>query len=123
MHFSHSCSLLHQAPPALYGISANGHRPAGSLITFPAAIFGTIVLGICNALVRPILFLLTLPLTILTLGLFTFVINALVFYLVAYLTPGFHVDGFAAAFKASILLWIVSWIVSHLFAENEKAPT
>ena len=104
---------------ALYGIAQMGIGL--QIANLPAAIFGAIILGLCNALVRPILFLLPLPLTILTLGLFTFVINALVFYLVAYLTPGFHVDGFAAAFKASVLMWIVSWIVSHLFAENEKA--
>lgn len=79
-----------------------------------AAFAGAIVLGLANALVRPILFLLTLPLTIVTLGLFTFVINAVVFWIVAYLTPGFAVDGFGSAFVVSLILWIVSWIASHL---------
>jgi putative membrane protein len=85
----------------------------------PTALMGAVFLGICNALVRPIIFLLTLPLTILTLGLFTFVINALVFWLVACLTPGFSIDNFGSAFVASILLWIVSWLLNHLLAENE----
>lgn len=79
-----------------------------------AALIGAIVLGVCNALVRPILFVLTLPLTILTLGLFTFVINAVVFWIVAYVTPGFQVDGFGSAFLVSQILWVVSWIASHL---------
>ena len=79
-----------------------------------AALAGAVVLGLCNALVRPILFLLALPLTIITLGLFTFVINALVFWIVAYVTPGFRLDGFGSALVVSTILWIVSWIASHL---------
>ena len=103
---------------ALYGIAQlNIGLHIGNL---PAALFGAIVLGICNALVRPILFLLTLPFTILTLGLFTFVVNALVFWLAVYLTPGFHADSFTAAFKASLLMWIVSWMMNHFFAEDDK---
>jgi putative membrane protein len=103
---------------ALYGIAQlNIGLHIGNL---PAALFGAIVLGICNALVRPILFLLTLPFTILTLGLFTFVVNALVFWLAVYLTPGFHADSFGAAFKASLLMWIVSWVMSRYFAEDDK---
>lgn len=82
-----------------------------------AAVLGALLLGVCNALVRPILFLLTLPLTILTLGLFTFVINAVVFAIVAYITPGFRVDSFGSAFWASLIMWIVSWIVNHVLAE------
>jgi putative membrane protein len=87
----------------------------------PAALMGAVLLGICNALVRPIIFLLTLPLTILTLGLFTFVINALVFWLVACLTPGFSIDNFGSAFVASILLWILSWLLNHLLVESDGA--
>jgi putative membrane protein len=103
---------------ALYGIA---QLNIGLHIGNPAAaVFGAIVLGICNALVRPILFFFTLPLTILTLGLFSFVVNALVFWLAVYLTPGFHADTFGAAFKASLLMWIVSWFMNHLFTEDNQ---
>jgi putative membrane protein len=106
---------------ALYGIAQlNIGLHVGNAT---AAVFGTIVLGVCNALVRPLLLLLTLPFTILTLGLFTFVVNAVVFWLVAYLTPSFRVDDFGAAFKAAFLMWIVSWVVNRFFAENEKIAT
>jgi putative membrane protein len=85
-----------------------------------AALLGAFILGIANALVRPMLFLLTLPLTLLTLGLFTFVVNAIVFWLVAYVTPGFKVDNFGAAFVASLILWAISWVMSHLVATRAE---
>ena len=78
------------------------------------AVIAAIVLGVVNAVLRPILFLLSLPLQILTLGLFTFVINAVLFYLVGKLGVGLHVSGFGAAFVGSIVLTIVSWALSLL---------
>lgn len=72
------------------------------------------VLGILNALVRPLLILLTLPLTIFTLGFFILVINALMFQLAGSLVPGFHVDSFWSAFFGSIIVSIVSWIMSSV---------
>lgn len=70
------------------------------------------VLGLVNAIVRPVLFVLTLPINIVTLGLFTFVLNGLMLLLTSGLVPGFHVSGFWAAVWASILLSLVSSLLS-----------
>ncbi len=80
---------------------------------YPALVAG-LFLGVLNAVVRPILVVLTLPITILTLGLFIFVINAGIFLLVGSFVHGFHVDGFLSALLGSILVSIVSSIISKL---------
>lgn len=72
------------------------------------------VLGIVNAVIRPLLLLLTLPLNLLTLGLFTFVINALMLWLTSAIVPGFAVRGFWSALIGSLLLSLVSFLLSHL---------
>lgn len=79
-----------------------------------AALAAAVLLGIINAVIRPILIFLTLPITILTLGLFLLVINGLMLWLVAALIPGFHVNGFWGAVLGSLLVSIVSWILSSL---------
>jgi putative membrane protein len=79
-----------------------------------SALAAAFLLGVVNAIIRPIFILLTLPLTILTLGLFLLVINALMLWLVAVLVGGFHVNGFWGAFFGSILISLVSWILSRL---------
>ena len=84
----------------------------------PAAI-GAILLGFVNAIVKPILVLFTLPLTILTLGLFLLVVNAIAFSLVGYLTPGFEVNGFFPALFGSIVLSFISGAISQFFAVEE----
>lgn len=81
---------------------------------FPALVAG-IILGFVNAIVRPILFLLTLPFTLVTLGLFIFVLNAICFALTAWLVPGFSVDGFWWALLGALLVSIVSWILNGVF--------
>ena len=73
-------------------------------------LLAALLLGLVNAIVRPILFLLTLPLTILTLGLFLLVVNAAMIGLVALLLPGFTVSGLIAGILASIIVGVVSWI-------------
>ncbi len=78
-----------------------------------AALAAAFLLGIVNLVVRPILVLLTLPLTLLTLGLFLLVINGLMLWLVAALVKGFHVNGFWGAVFGSILISLVSWILSR----------
>ncbi len=78
------------------------------------ALVAALVLGIVNAIVRPILILLSLPLEIVTLGLFTLVINALLFWLVAALHVGLYVDGFWSAFWGALVMTIVSWLLSLL---------
>jgi len=79
-----------------------------------AALLAALVLGIVNAVVRPILVLLTLPLTIVTLGLFLFVVNALMLQLASYFVPGFRVAGFGAALWGSVLLALLNLGVSTL---------
>lgn len=78
-----------------------------------AALVGAFVFGIVNAIVKPILILFTLPVTILSLGLFLFVINAICFALVAYFTPGFAINGFFDALLGSIVVSIVSGFLNN----------
>ena len=79
-----------------------------------AALAAAFVLGLVNAVVRPLFVLLTLPVTVVTLGAFLLVINGLLLGLVAYIVPGFHVNGFLGAVIGSILLSIVSWILTRV---------
>jgi putative membrane protein len=79
-----------------------------------AALVAALVLALVNTLIRPVLVLLTLPVTFLSLGLFVLVINALLFWLVATLVDGFHVAGFWSAFLAAILYSVISWALSTL---------
>jgi len=88
--------------------------PGITVRNFWVALIVALVIGLLNALVRPLLLLLTLPVNILTLGLFTLVINALMFWLAATLVSGFHVSGFGAAFWGSIVFWLVSWFTNSL---------
>ncbi len=83
----------------------------GSVESLMAA---ALILGLCNALLRPILVILTLPLTIITLGLFLLVINAGMLELTAFFLHGFHVHGFAAAFWGALIVSIAGWIGSVL---------
>ncbi len=79
-----------------------------------AALAAAFLLGVVNTFIRPILVLLTLPLTVLTFGFLLLVINGLMLWLVAALVGGFHVNGFWGAVLGSILISIVSWILSSL---------
>jgi putative membrane protein len=79
-----------------------------------AAIIFAFVLGLCNALLRPLLLLLTLPLNLLTLGLFTFVVNALVFWLATNVPVGVSVDGFGGAFLGALTVSIISMVAGWL---------
>ncbi|HEY1727189.1 MAG TPA: phage holin family protein [Candidatus Baltobacteraceae bacterium] len=93
------------------------HFVSGVAVTDLKGLFiAAIVLGIVNAIVKPILIILSLPIEILTLGLFTFVINAVLFWFVGSLHIGLIVHGWWAALWGSIILWIVSWILSAVLA-------
>ena len=81
---------------------------------FGTALLVAVVLGLINALLRPLLVLLTLPVTLLTLGLFIFVINALLFQLAGSLVDGFHVGGFGSALIGSIGYSVISWLLSAI---------
>lgn len=88
--------------------------PGVAISGFYAALMTILILGLVNALVRPLLLLLSLPITLLTLGLFIFVVNALMFWLASTIVKGFQVDGFMAAFWGALLYSIVSWFISEI---------
>ncbi|HYL01932.1 MAG TPA: phage holin family protein [Steroidobacteraceae bacterium] len=77
-----------------------------------------LLLGVVNAVVRPVAFILTLPLTIVTLGLFLLVLNAAMVALVAWMLPGFHLAGFRAALLTWLIVWITGWVGSALIGQR-----
>lgn len=83
-------------------------------------VFAGLLLGVINAVVRPIAVLLTLPATILTLGLFLLVVNAAMLGLVALLLPGFHLQGFGAAFLAALIVSLTGFVGSMLIGSRAK---
>lgn len=82
------------------------------------AFVAAFVFGIVNGFLRPVLVLLTLPITLLSLGLFLLIINGLMLGLTAWIVPGFHVNGLLGATLAAILISIVSWIFSGLLGDK-----
>ncbi|MFA9438172.1 phage holin family protein [Uliginosibacterium sp. sgz301328] len=80
--------------------------------SFMTALLAALLIGLVNALIRPVLLILTLPITVLTLGLFALVINALMFWLVAEVISGFHVPGFWPAMWGAIVYAILTWAVN-----------
>ncbi len=98
----------------LTGVRVNGIFPA---------ILAAALLGICNAVLRPLLIVLTLPLNILTLGLFTFVINALMLLLVSAVIPGFDVLGFWTAFFGALIISVTSWLLNRFIGSAGRVET
>lgn len=86
--------------------------------SYAAALIGALLLGLINALIRPLLILVTLPITLLSLGLFTLVINAFLFWAVAGLVGGVHVDGFWTAFWSALLYSLLTWLVSIALGDD-----
>ena len=86
--------------------------------SFTAALFAAAILGILNAFLRPLLLLLTLPLNLLTLGLFTFVVNALMLLLTDKLSSGLQVHGFWAAIFGSLIVSAVSWLLTSMISDD-----
>ncbi len=86
---------------------------------FQDLLLATLVIGLLNVFLRPIIILLTLPVTLLTLGLFTFVINGLIFFMAAHLVPGFHVAGFGSAIVAALLFSLFSFVMNMLFGTKK----
>ncbi len=95
--------------------------PGVQVAGFFPALVAALFLGLVNAVVRPILVILTLPVTILTLGLFLFVINALLFWLVAEIVKGFNVAGFGAALLGSILYSLITLLTSWLLFSSPRS--
>jgi putative membrane protein len=94
--------------------------PNISVASFWTALVAALVLGLVNAIVRPILVVLTLPATILTLGLFIFVLNGLLFWIVGSFLEGFRVAGFWAGFFGAIVFSLISWLLSSLLLRNDR---
>lgn len=92
--------------------------PGFDIATPGAAIVAGIVLGLVNAIVRPVLVLLTLPFTLITLGLFIFVVNAICLALTAWLVPGFSISGFGPALLGALVVSVVSWVLNALLVDE-----
>jgi putative membrane protein len=94
--------------------------PGISVASFTTALVAALVLGLINAVVRPVLVLLTLPVTILTLGLFIFVLNGLLFWFVGSFIQGFVVDGFWSGVFGAIVFSLISWLLSALLLRSAE---
>jgi len=88
--------------------------------SYTAALVTALLLGLINALIRPVLILITLPITLLSLGLFTLVINALLFWAVASLVGGVHVEDFWTAFWSALLYSLLTWLVGVALADRTE---
>jgi putative membrane protein len=93
--------------------------PGIAVASFATALVAALVLGLVNAVIRPVLVLLTLPVTIVTLGLFIFVINGLLFWAVGSFVPGFHVGGFWSGVFGAIVFSIISWLLASLLLKKD----
>jgi putative membrane protein len=91
-----------------------------SVVSIGAALVAALLLGLVNTLIRPALVVLTLPVTFLSLGLFIFIINGFMFWLVAQLVNGFHVDSFWSAIFGALLYSVISWALSTLLLNSDK---
>lgn len=94
--------------------------PGIHLASFYTALIAALILGLINAIIKPIISLLALPVTLLTLGLFSLVINALMFYLASTVVKGFVVTGFWPAFWGSIIMAIGSWFSSSILSRDRE---
>lgn len=91
-----------------------------ALLDWQAVLAAALVLGLLNAFLRPILIFLTLPVSVLTLGLFTLVINAFLFYLAAHVVRGFFVAGFGRAFIGALVFSVVSFLLNLFVAPDRR---
>jgi len=89
--------------------------PGVAVDTLAALLVAALVLGFLNAVVKPVLVLLTLPLTIVTLGIFYLILNGVMFALGSVLVPGFHVAGFGAAFLGALVMGLCSMLIAAMF--------
>ena len=110
--------LLRWLLNALALIAVANIVPGIHVDTFYHALIAALILGLVNALVRPILILLTLPVTVLTLGVFVLVINALMILLVSTIVQGFTVASFSSAFLGAIVLWIISMLTNWFIQQT-----
>lgn len=105
-----NAAAIYVAAAIVPGIELSG----GVLVALGAGL----VLGLINAVVRPILIFLTLPITLVTLGLFIFVLNAFCLWLTSRIVPGFEVQGFLAALLGALVISVVSWILTTFLSDR-----
>lgn len=110
--------LLHWVLTAALLLAVSAIMPGIHIASFGVAMIAAVIMGLVNFFIRPLLSILTLPLNFLTLGLFSFVINALMFALVAWLVPGFEVSSFMSALGGSILLAIMTSVLGMVLPER-----
>ena len=94
--------------------------PGITIDSFVTVLVAALILGIINATIRPIILILTLPINILTLGLFTFVVNAFMFWLVSMMLTGFNITNFYQAIWGALIYWTINWIINLLFEDGNK---
>ncbi len=94
--------------------------PGIGVENFQTAMLVTVIMALINIFIRPLIVFITLPINILTLGIFTLVINALLFMLAGYIAPGFYVDGFMAAFLGSVVLAFLGLIINMVTVNNPE---
>jgi putative membrane protein len=92
------------------------------VVDFPAALLAAAVLGVVNTLIRPVLALLTLPITVLTLGFFYLLLNGFLFWMVGKLLGGFEVTGFWSAVFGGLLYGVIAWLLAYLIPLGKKTP-
>lgn len=112
--------LLYWVLTAVVLLIVDAILPGIAISSFGTALVAALVMGLVNFFIRPILSLLTLPLNILTLGLFSFIVNALMFGLVAAIVPGFEVNGFLNALLGSLLLSIMTSVLGMLMPGRSR---
>lgn len=103
--------LAHWITTALALGAVSWILPGVNVVSLPALLVAALVLGFVNAVIKPLLLLLTLPITVLTLGLFYLVVNGLAFAFAAWLVPGFQVASFGWAMLGALLVGLVSWFI------------
>ena len=94
--------------------------PGIGVENFQSALLVTVIMALINIFIRPLIVFITLPINILTLGIFTLVINALLFMVAGYIAPGFYVDGFLAAFLGSVVLSFLGLIINMVTLNNAE---
>jgi putative membrane protein len=108
--------LINAAALALAAQVVTGVQLAG----WGPALLAGLVLGLVNALVRPVLVILTFPLTLVTLGLFLLVLNAFCLALTAWVVPGFEIAGFVPALLAALIVSVVSWLLTAFVSDRGR---
>ena len=115
--------ILNWILSALVLIIATNVVTGFSIASFGTALIAAAILGLINVLIRPVILLLTLPINIVTLGLFTFIVNGLMLWIVANIVKGVTITSFSAALWAGIVIWLLNWFISWILNPGNQATT